>query len=448
MKHRYIKSIAMITILMFAFSGCSLIDFFSADALLRPPKLTGENAALQSAFEKSVGSDISLYAPIAGENRSSYIYFDLNSDGNDEAVVFYSLNTNSSVVHMHLLTQTDGEWYSVADITGSGTDVYKVDFCNIDSSHNSEIAVIWSLDDSKKEKTLSFYRVYSIDSKNEGVIASIATIQISDCLFIDVDNDASSELLYLYYADASSPYKLSARLIDYNESEKNFVPLSEISFRGEISSLLQFNFDKEKDDYRFYFECMAPDNSIFTELIVYNSENGALFIPDFDGRTIVELTNRPYKCFVADFNNDGYFDIPFYVESPDSYAISGEVNTSLQLIFVEWFSYFDGSFTSLGKYFVNEFDGFVLKIDDLYEYYYIVYDELNNVTQVRMKNSDEENNIIFSVSVQKDSQNDHLLLGDAFLTDKNESDFIITISAKGEANSITEAYVKTLLSEF
>ncbi len=446
MKSRFIKTIALLIIVMLAFSSCSVFDFYSADSLLRPPKLTGENAALQEAFEKSVGTDISLYAPIAGENRTSYIFSDLNSDGVDEAVVFYSLNTNSSVVHMHLLTQKDDEWYSVADITGSGTDVYKVDFCNIDSSYNSEIAVIWSLDDSKREKTLSFYRIDSID--NSGVIASIATIQISDCLFIDVDNDNSSELLYLYYSDASSPYNLNARLIDYNESEKNFVPISEMAFRGEVSTLLQFSFDKEDNNYRFYFECLAPDNSVFTELMVYNREHGALFTPDYEGKYIVEYTRRPHRIFSTDFNKDGYLDLAFMLESADSYVVSGEVNTALQLIFTEWHSFFDGRFTSLGKFFVNDFDGFMLRIDDLYEDYYIVYDELNNVTQVRLKHSDEENNIVFSVSVVKDSQGEHLLLGDGFLSDKKTQEYIITVTAKGDALSITEAYVNSLIYEF
>ncbi len=445
MIYRYIKAIVAILLVMLSLSSCSLIEFFSAESLLRPPKLTGENAALQTAFENEVGSDVSLYAPIAGDYRSSYIFFDLNSDGYDEAVVFYSMITNPSVVHMHLLTHRDGQWYSLADITGSGTDVYKIDFCNIDSSHNFEIAVIWSLDDSKKEKTLSFYRVDSIDIYADGNLSSIATIQISDCLFIDIDNDLSGEILYLYYSDASSPYYLSARLIDYNESEKNFVPISEIPFHGDISSILHLEFDKENTDYRFYFECISPDNLIFTELIVYSSDNGALFIPEADGRYISDYTKRPYKYFSTDFNKDGYIDLPFYFESPESYSVSGEDNSPLQLIFTEWNSYFDGEFTSLGKYFVNDIDGFMLKFDELCDNFYIVYDEINKVTQVRLKDSDDENNIVFSVSVSRDSVNEHLLLGDTFLTDRNQTDFNITISAKGKSMSFTEAYVKSLI---
>ena len=185
MKVKNLKAVIVLTILVFTFSGCSLVNLVSAESLLRPPKLTGENAALQTTFENSVGSDVSLYAPIAGDYRTSYIFFDMNFDGNDEAVVFYSLNSNSSVVHMHLLSQYNNEWYSVADIIGSGTEVYKVDFCNIDSSRNSEIAVIWSLDDSKREKTLSFYKVNSYDEAVENAVISIATIQIA-CLLIQI----------------------------------------------------------------------------------------------------------------------------------------------------------------------------------------------------------------------------------------------------------------------
>lgn len=74
MKHKVLHVIVMLTVISFVLSGCSLLDFFSADNLLKAPKLTGENAALQRAFEEAVGKDVSLFTPISGENRASYVF--------------------------------------------------------------------------------------------------------------------------------------------------------------------------------------------------------------------------------------------------------------------------------------------------------------------------------------------------------------------------------------
>ena len=117
MNNKLVRAVSMVVCLIFLLSGCSLPDFFSAESLIRPPKLTGEHAALQKAFEEAVGKDVGLFTPISGNHRGSYILFDANSDKVDEAVVFYSFNSNSSVVHMHLLSQKNGQWYSLGDQT-------------------------------------------------------------------------------------------------------------------------------------------------------------------------------------------------------------------------------------------------------------------------------------------------------------------------------------------
>ena len=89
MKIRIIRTAALITMAVLLLSGCSLLDFFSSENLLKAPRLTGENAALQQAFENAVGKEISLFTPISGEFRSSYIRTDINNDKNEENGMYY-----------------------------------------------------------------------------------------------------------------------------------------------------------------------------------------------------------------------------------------------------------------------------------------------------------------------------------------------------------------------
>ena len=447
---RFVKTaliIAVIFCMSVSLSGCSMFDFFAAESLLKPPKLTGEKAELQLAFEKTVGSDISLFTPMAGEYRGSYIIFDANNDGNDEAVVFYAFNSNSSVVHMHLLSQREGMWYSVGDFTGSGTDVYEVDFFNIDNTKNLEIGVIWSLDDSKKEKILSLYRIASLEEGSGDSLLSLATIQIADYVSCDVDGDYSNELLYFYF-DADDGYSSShARLLDYDAQNENLVPISEVKLPFAFNSISQILYDVENENYRFYMDCTATGETGFSEIIVYNKKSGALYIPQADNEHISSLSSRSSDIYCEDFNKDGYLDIPLTLESEESYAVADIDGTQIPLTFVEWYTYLDDGFMSLGKYFLNHYDGYALKLDALYEYYYVVYDYVNKVTQVRLKSSDSENNIIFSVSRAASDDDIVSILPAGLLGEKNNSDYKIVISAKGETLSFTEAYIKSLISD-
>lgn len=440
-------SITVICCMLLSLSGCSIFDFFAAENLLKPPKLTGEKAELQKAFENTVGTDIRLFTPMTGEYRGSYLIFDANNDGNDEAVVFYSFNSNSSVIHMHLLSQNGSDWYSVGDFTGSGTEVYKVDFYNIDNTNNLEIGVIWSHDDSKKEKTLSVYRIASLEADTENSLVSLATIQIADYVSCDVDGDYSNELLYFYYVSENGNASAYARVLDYDPQNENLVPISEVKLPFVFTSISQILSDKENDNYRFYMDCTATGDIRFSEIVAFDRKSGALYIPTADGRNISSLSARSSDVYCEDFNNDGYLDIPVTLDSTDSYAVSDTDGMQTPLSFYEWYTYLDGDFISLGKYFLNHYDGFSLKMDALYEHYYVVYDYVNKVTQVRIKNSESENNIVFSVSCVVPSDDIVSILPDGLLGNRDDSEYKIVISAKGETLSFTEAYIQSLISD-
>ena len=76
----------VLTVPMF---GCSVFNVFSVDSLIKAPRLTGDNAEIQKAFESAVGSEVSLVRPVAGEYRSAYVLHDYDGDGVNEAIVFY-----------------------------------------------------------------------------------------------------------------------------------------------------------------------------------------------------------------------------------------------------------------------------------------------------------------------------------------------------------------------
>ena len=154
-----VKIIAFVICCTLLFNACAMFDLFSVDELMRTPKLTGENALIQQAFEEAVGNSVSLLSPVSGEYRSAYVLNDIDGDTYDEALVFYKNNQTASDVHMHLLDFDGKEWFSVADVVGNGTDVYSIEFCNLDQGNLLEIAVVWTMPDAARSKNLVIYKI-------------------------------------------------------------------------------------------------------------------------------------------------------------------------------------------------------------------------------------------------------------------------------------------------
>lgn len=434
MKKTIIKLISVLAVICIFFSGCTLVDFFSADDLLRPPKLTGENAALQAAFEASVGKDVGLFTPIAGEHRASYILFDANDDDKQEALVFYSEKSNQSVVHMHLLTESGNNWRSVADVIGSGTDVYKVDFFNIDASDNLEIAVMWTTDETKREKTLSVYQISSLEGKDD-VLTSVASILVADYINLDFDNDSVDELLYMYFFVGDDVYYSGARLMDFNAEQNRFVPMSEVAFDFAILSYTGITTQRSETGYSIYLDCVLSDNNYMTELLYYDFESEALTIPDFDGKSLSSLSMRTFYSNCEDFDNDGNIDVPFKSSADSVYVFGMPAEEVVSMNFVRWCAIEDFSVIEIGNYFHNETDGYIMNVDAFYSDYYFSYDYQNRTLQVRTDSSFDENNILFSVTpdismideVDENAEDD---------SSRREHRVIVNVSVFGEESGI------------
>lgn len=437
MKSRLVKTVVLAVAVAVLFSGCTLVDLFSAETLLRPPRLTGENAALQSAFEGSVGTDIGLFTPLSGEFRSSYILFDADLDGEDEAIVFYSSNTDKNVVHMHLLTRQKDNWVSIADIIGSGTGVYKVDFFNIDKSSELEIAVMWSADDSKRDKTLSIYKIQSLDSGFGDNITSLATILVSDYINVDLDNDSADELLYMYFSVSDDVYYSGARLMDYDISQKSLVPLSEVSFDFQIYSYLNISSEKNEDEYRFYLDCLLPNNSYATELIFYGFETASLTVPQFDSKSLAYYSHRSIDISCEDFDGDGYIDVPIHKDTQSVNIVGLPTEEKAGLECITWCSVGDGELDVIGNYIVNLIDGYKMNTDNLIEEYCFFYEYQKKVLQVRTDDSYSDENIVFSVETKTVTENS--IIAQSQVT---ETKIVVSITELGNQLGFNDESVK------
>ena len=126
------------------------------ETLLRPPHPTGEQKKIQQALEKYINSEKKgktpdvdfgyvLKYPKSGDYRSAFVLKDLDSDGVEEAIVFYGQSGERSNVYLNLLKKTDEGWQSIYDVEGVSPDIDRIQFGDMNADGISEIFTGWNI---------------------------------------------------------------------------------------------------------------------------------------------------------------------------------------------------------------------------------------------------------------------------------------------------------------
>lgn len=134
-------------------SGCSPIQM-DVEELMSPPKLTAEQAEIDSALKQALGENVKLKYPKSGDFRSAFVFHDIDGDGEEEAIVFYQLD--SSTTWLTVMDRTDGQWRSTYSSSGLGDDVDFISFANVTDPQREDIVIGWS-GESQGDNKVSLY---------------------------------------------------------------------------------------------------------------------------------------------------------------------------------------------------------------------------------------------------------------------------------------------------
>ncbi|MBR5409180.1 MAG: hypothetical protein IK104_00780 [Clostridia bacterium] len=270
MKRRSVlaAAVAVLLLLTAALSSCTVFEDFSPESLLKSPKLTGADAQIQAVFEEAVGTNVVLVNPVSGDYRTSYLRYDVDKDGAEEILVFYAKEESRAELHIHFLKQSNGAWYSVGDVSGSGSEIYRIEFCDLDQNAGDEIVVTWTVSDSRRNKTLSVYRLAGGNQIPR--IPQLVALQVFDYLLLDVDRDGQTELIY-FFDDSTDPTKpFTASLIKYVSDETpGFRPLCQVQLSEDVEAPERVTFDKRSDHCCVYVDCRRADGRYMTEILDY-----------------------------------------------------------------------------------------------------------------------------------------------------------------------------------
>ena len=133
-----------LTVLLTVLPGCDTIST-DINSLLRPPQLTAEQSEIHNALDSVIGSGrtLQLKYPKRGDYLSAFVMYDLDADGQDEALVFYEDANTEYGTRINILDNEGSGWHSVLDYPGNGSSVDQIRFVDVSGGEGCDILIGW-----------------------------------------------------------------------------------------------------------------------------------------------------------------------------------------------------------------------------------------------------------------------------------------------------------------
>ena len=368
--------IGLVVVICLTFCSCDF-SINAVDTLIRPPKLSGESSLLQTAFEKSLNSvdSVIMKNPISGDNRSSFLFYDLDNDNSPEAFAFYSDPTTSETAYFSIFKKVSDNWVRVANIKGRGEEIYEIEFADINGDDIFEIIISWtflSVSEMNKSNSLSNAsdRILTIYSYDERETTLIKTEYFTKIFVDDFNNDKCDEILLLNINLANIENRTTARLLSFNSDYlvARDITLT-LSNMVDIYNVVTDNLD---GNTRIFIDGLINENALITEVIDINHEDFSTSLPLYESNTSeIPLTIRSSQILCYDIDNDGVVEIPTQEIMASAFNISNSSTELTPLSLTVWSE-------------INEkelFVDFKCLYNVAYNYYYLIPEELiNNIS--------------------------------------------------------------------
>ena len=323
-------------------TGCS-VDI-NVDAMLTPPKLSGEQEQIYQALQDTAGSGIRLKYPKSGSYLSAFTIADIDGDPGEEAIVFYeksNATVSESGLRINILDKIDGSWQSICDRSAEGSEIEKIIISPLGSSDRINVIVGYSTAN-QSEKYISVY-AYENNYLEQ-------VLKHNYALFDIVRTDQNPDLILLGAASASEQawaavYRLEDDAL-YHEYKYRFT-----DNYTDFSQLIYSRIDGEKT--AFYIDAAAGTANLQTEILCLEETEEGMQLCNLLQRYgwSAEQTVRRAGLSVMDIDGDGVPEIPVqtlfpgYQNAVESEQIRQTNWLTMQdnLIFTEHESYYNAN---------------------------------------------------------------------------------------------------------
>lgn len=293
--------VLLVFVMLFS-SGCAALGM-DVETQLRPPLTAGGQEEIQKALgayiaDSGMQDKYVLKYPKTGQYRSAFIVEDLDGDGNEEALAFYRTGPESNLTHINLLRQAEGQWRSVFDIEGIGTDIDSVTFGDLNGDGCLELFVGWSMYNSRNYQLVLYSLSSNVfterfsDSYSALVVGSLTERGRDDFLLLRISAETGG---------------VTAQL--WSMQEDFIIQRTSIELDAYIQQFLNIRLMPLSDTVNgVYVDCVRSDG-MMTELLYW--DGSVLKAPFYGtGTNGAPLTLRPVRIPSSDIDGDGQLEWP------------------------------------------------------------------------------------------------------------------------------------------
>ncbi len=281
-------------------AGCSLGG--SVDSLLSPPRLSEEQNAVYDALIRSAGKDIRLKYPRSGEYRSAFVFANIDSEPDREAIVFYEKageTEGGGNVRINIIDRRGGKWTSVYDHAGAGTGIDRIIFSELGGIGRQSVIIGYTL--------LSGERSVQVYDYEDGMLTSKYSDTYSTMFTADLERDGKNELILI--RPGNQMKKASVSLISIDPESGGVLETSSVALDESASEFVSVAAGYVGKETPAVFIDGLSGGQLTTEIIY--SVDGQLRNPLYLGESgLIEKTRRPAGYTCTDIDLDGVIEIP------------------------------------------------------------------------------------------------------------------------------------------
>lgn len=284
--------------------GCSIVSP-NIDDLLRPPQLTAEQSEIHNALQLALGGGrtVELKYPKRGDYLSAFVMYDLDNDGQKEALAFYEDANTEYGTRINILDNDGTGWVSCFDYPGNGSGVDQIQFVNISGQEGCDILIGWEYPN-QELKTVNLYHY------KDGRLLNLFSNTYSELVVANLTGGKYNDMVLLEANSSARP--VDAKLVSLLEDDTIGVVGLEYRLTNAFTSYVQVQSGLMADGRTAVFADGYLDNeTLCTDVLYYDRQTGLLtsrLLYDQDDYTEKTVRTLPITC--RDIDGDSIVEVP------------------------------------------------------------------------------------------------------------------------------------------
>lgn len=300
-----IKLAGMLCALMLLCS-CSSAGI-ETESLLHSPALNRQQEEVYAAMEDVLNlSEIRYKYPQRGDYRAPFAFYDMDRDGQLEAIVFYAHEDDLSTTCVKILRQdANGKWINFHDFSMESDQVDFVQFGHLLSTDTFCMIIGWQSTSSQSgQVTESILGVYSL--RGDQFTAEIVDQSYLDYTVYDFNGDGLDEIATIERDEQNGGLSLSLLC----SVELRLDVVGTLALSGEAVQPLRLTPGTLWDGSTALFIDESCSEESWATEIVRVSENRLQMLVGGENEKDYALTRRESGLYTDDYDGNGSMDIP------------------------------------------------------------------------------------------------------------------------------------------